>query len=339
MGLRPTGAFFAAVTVMFSGFAVVHLDHLWAVEALPWSLLQFACATRILRAKVRAAAVVLPLAVAAQLLDGHFQTAFMTHVGIVVLLAVKLLTRRRASSAEGKGRDARLLLGVLTLGYTLAAVQLAPTAMLVDYIRHVNRKFGGRDHLATHALPPWQTAGLLTPTLYFREPLWREATWTVARTAPEECLHYVGLAGLALAGAALWRYRRRQCVRAWGVVFIVALFLAWGPWFPLYDLLVQTPGFSFFRAAARWTFLQTIAVAFLAGYAVDRLALRRTRAALGRTALPFSVVVRAAGVVAVAWLLWAALAVGFWFTVDHAVRKTGSLPAPLSTALDFAVGV
>ncbi|MGL4461136.1 MAG: hypothetical protein ACRC1K_03210, partial [Planctomycetia bacterium] len=78
MGLRPTGAFFAAVTVMFSGFAVVHLDHLWAVEALPWSLLQFACATRILRAKVRAAAVVLPLAVAAQLLDGHFQTAFMT---------------------------------------------------------------------------------------------------------------------------------------------------------------------------------------------------------------------------------------------------------------------
>ena len=50
----------------------------------------------------------------------------------------------------------------------------------------------------------------------------------------------------------------------------VTLILSLGPYLPGFRLLITVPGFSFFRAASRWSLATALALALLAGKGFDR---------------------------------------------------------------------
>ena len=113
----------------------------------------------------------------------------------------------------------------------------------------------------------------VAPGLFHLSPLWRPVAWDPLHTSPEEVLGYIGLVPLFLAlGAVVRGWRADPAIRALTVVAAVTLVLSLGPYVPGFRALIMLPGFSFFRAPARWGLATSLALSLLAGRGFDALA-------------------------------------------------------------------
>jgi hypothetical protein len=192
-------------------------------------------------------------------------------------------------------RAAAVILAIVAV-FPLAAIQLWPTARLA-------RLAGGQrdfEYLSGFAETPLHLVNLVAPGLFHRSTAWRPIAWDPFHTSPEECLVYIGLVPLFLAVlAASKEWRRDAAVRLLTLLALATLFLSLGPYVPGFRLLIELPGFSFFRAPARWSLATSLALAILAGKGFDRW---REWPMPGR-AVRVLVVVAAAWVLAVLGLL------------------------------------
>ena len=151
--------------------------------------------------------------------------------------------------------------------FPLAAVQLWPTARLAElsgnrrdfeYLSGFARR---RSIWSTTSRPACSTA---------RTPGGR-SSGTRFHAMPEESLTYIGLVPLFLAFMAIVRESRRDRDRPLlTILAVVTLILGFGPYAPGFRALIRLPGFSFFRAPARWSLATALALAILAGKGFDR---------------------------------------------------------------------
>ena len=221
MGTSRMGATLAAFCWTTSGFFLVHLAHPWGYTTgcwmpwawgLGWSLL----AARRDRPKP-AYPFLLALVLALQLLPGHFQLAFLTQCGLVLMVvfaAVRAIYRACAFRARRQKhppagfslRGAAIVLLALAWAFPLAAVQLVPTARLAQ-LAGSQRDFG---YLSDFASPPFHLVNYVAPGLFHRSPLWRPLVWDPFHAMPEEHLTYVGLVPFFLACMTVVREWRRD---------------------------------------------------------------------------------------------------------------------------------
>lgn len=170
-------------------------------------------------------------------------------------LAAGLFALVRAAGMERPWAIRALLatLGAAALGAALSAVQWLPTLELTRF----SIRSGGLDpaFAAQGSLPPWAVATFWAPGLL-----------AVLGSAG-----YVGILPLALAAFTLPRWREDRRVGFALLLGAVSLVLAFGRYSPLFPLVRQLPGLSFFRNAYRFTFLTRFALALLAGLGWDRL--------------------------------------------------------------------
>ena len=206
----------------------------------------------------RQTACLLAGVLALQILPGHFQMAFVTEVGVLIL-----------ALAGGGGRRFRgsIAVGLAVVGMIpLAAMQLWPTFQLAR-LSDSRRDF---EYLSGFAATPIHLISYVAPGLFHRSPLWRPVAWDPFHTSPEEWSGSVGLAPLFLALAAIRRgWRGDAVIRALAVVAGATLILSLGPYLPGFAWLIRIPGFSFFRAPARWGLATSLALALLAGRGFD----------------------------------------------------------------------
>ncbi len=276
-GVSPWGASLAALAWSASGFALVHQPHSWSYTSASWMPWAWGLAATLARSEgTRRDGWTLAAVLALQALPGHFQLAFVTQVGVAAIAAWGLISRR---GAQGAGTIA---LATLAAGL-LAAAQLVPSARLAA-LAAVQRD---EDYLAEFAATPFHLVNLVAPRLFHVSPLWRPVAWDPFHTSPEENLLYLGLAPLLLALGAIGRdVRRDPTVLLLTALAAGTLLLALGRYVPGFGLLARLPGFSFFRAPARWELGTTLALAILSGKGFDALPTwTRPGRALGRFAL------------------------------------------------------
>lgn len=333
LGLRWTGALVTGLALSGSGHVgglIGHINQLNGAAWLPWALLLVTPrreAPR--RAGGRAGhlfldGALLAVVVALLLLSGHTQTAFIVLVGT----GVWCLYLGFAATWQSKPRALRnwnwrplavLAIGV-ALGGLLAAPQLLPTLELSGQ----GIRSGGLTYIdaTSFSLKPLRLPWTLLPTYGLADP---EAIFDTP--AYTEFIAYLGLLGLALAVAGIWK--GRGLARACGLLFtVLGLALALGRWNPLYlPLHAWVPGFDLFRTPARWMLLYTLGVAVLAGGGTDALIRLWTRS--GRPARVMQALIPAALAVE---LLFAALGLPHTHpTASQAVSTLRSAPAHLLT--------
>ena len=252
----------------------------------------------------------LTLALAVQLLPGHFQLAFCTQVGLLVIVvevAAERLLRREGGLTGPCG-----VLCSLAGAFCLSGGQVWPTLRLARLAAQ------GRDfeYLSGFAATPLHLVTFLAPGLFETSPLWRMLVWDPFHTSPEEYLGYVGLVPLFLGLIAVRTgWKSSETVRALVFVLLLTTLFALGPYVPGFRTLCLLPGFSFFRAPARWMLAVSLALCLLAGVGLDALShLKSAR----RSLLRFC-----AGVV-----LIVAIVVGL---VELCVRSSGSVSDPMSS--------
>jgi hypothetical protein len=265
-GASPPGAALAGFSWAGCGFFVIHLPHQWGSTVGSWMPWAWGLAWVLANGRgMRRTPLLLALVLTLQVLPGHFQLAFCTEVGVVLLslAAVAEPALRRQGSIRGVAGVGLALLAMAPLG----AMQLIPTWRLA-------RLAARRDYeyLSGFAATPVHLVSYVAPGLFHVSPLWRLLAWDPFRTSPEEHLAYIGLVPLFLAlGVLIREVCRAPATRALGVLALATLLLSLGPWIPGFVHLIRLPGFSFFRSPARWGLSTQLALCILAGQGFDAL--------------------------------------------------------------------
>ncbi len=279
-GVSPIGSSLAALAFSASGFFVIHMPHPWGYTVGSWMPWAWGLAWSLLnepRVKLARSIAFLGLALVLQVLPGHFQLAFVTQSGIMLMLCwsviepwiVRATVDRNTGSLEtaGQRRRAVVILACVLAVFPLAALQLWPTLRLAR-LAAAQRDF---DYLSGFAATPWHLVNYVAPLLFHGSELWRPLVWDPLHTTPEEQLGYVGLVPLFLAILVVWHdVRHDRAVRMLAILAVATLLLSLGPYVPGFRLLIMLPGFSFFRAPARWSLATALALAILAGKGLDR---------------------------------------------------------------------
>ena len=278
LNISSAGSALAAFSWSMCGFFLIHLAHQWGYTTgswMPWAWGLAWCCFCSPGPFRSVAPFLLSLVLVLQVLPGHFQLAFMTQFGILLTLSWVAIERGfgrfvRAVPASSASpgfsmRGAKWVTLAVAGVFPLAAAQLWPTARLAGLTD--SRDF---EYLSGFASTPFHLVNFVAPGFFHRSPLWRPLMWDPFHTSPEELLPYIGLVPLFLAGMALVRdWRRDAVVRPLAILFVVTLVLSFGPYVPGFRYLIKLPGFSFFRAPARWTLATSLALALLAGKGFD----------------------------------------------------------------------
>ena len=257
-GTSETGAALAGFAWATCGFFLIHLPHQWGYTVGSWMPWAWGLAWQVGRGEgSRRTSGLLSAVLALQILPGHFQLAFVTEVGALGLAL--------AGGGRSIGRRVAVLLAVAGM-VPLAAMQLWPTFQLAR-LSDSRRDF---EYLSGFAASPIHFINYVAPGLFHRSPLWRPVVWDTFHTSPEELLGYVGLVSLFLAlGAIVRGWRGDPAVRALAIVAGLTVVLSLGPYAPGFEWLIRLPGFSFFRAPARWGLATSLALSILAGRGFD----------------------------------------------------------------------
>jgi hypothetical protein len=257
--LSLAGAFLCSVVFSFSGYLFAHIHHVGLICAaawLPWVLL---FVERAWRGPILPNAACAAMAWGACALCGHPQTLFQVSLMVLFWLVWRFVGARRLGERRILGRAVGIGAVVFLLGPGLACVQLLMTADLSKTAPH--GESGTLAYVTSFPLLPKHLIGLVAPN-------WQgtpaENTYRGEKYYWEYVL-YLGLLPLALA--VLGATRRRA--RTFAGLAVAALVLALAQGNPLYHLLRFAPGFSDFRAPARYVFLFTFAAAILAGAGLE----------------------------------------------------------------------
>ena len=264
-GLSQSASLLAAVVFMGQGFFVVNLQRPWSYTAGCWLPLAVLGAWRWLKHGAWTWWFVISVTLALQVFAGHFQIAFQT-VLIVLLLGVLILCWRSDGRRQHWFRSV-MLLPAAGLAVLFAGAQLLPT---VELLRVADFRGRGDEFLNSFAMHPIQLLQYLGPTL-LQHPLWEPSIWTAFRSAPTECLQYVGLIPLGLALWTGYRLYQDQRVRIMLGLLVVTTLLGLGPHLPGWEWLGQLPGLSWFSSSARWGIASGLFLALLAGIGIDQL--------------------------------------------------------------------
>ena len=287
LGIGPWGSCVSGLAWTASGFFLIHLTHQWAAATACWTPWILGLGWRILVVRVSQdrgwndasgwrsglesrLAVLLALAVALQITPGHFQLAFQTLIGLGLMAVWITLDSGGGGNRLGIRLQRLLKVGLGTAGgLVLATAQLGPTWRLAEQAQATRTV----EYLSEFCLTPLHLINLIAPRLFHDSALWRPVAWDPFHTSPEECLAYVGVIPLILALGGLMGWIRSRAVRVATVWAVVGTALSLGPHLPGFVALLELPGFSLFRAPARWTALGGLGLALLAGFGFDRIRL------------------------------------------------------------------
>ena len=266
LSLSRSAAIVAGAAFAFGGYLpaqVEHINQLQGLAWLPWFLLAVELAKKRTRRSWVLSVIAFGALFALQLLAGHTQTTFITGVAILIWIMADWVGQRFIKDIQNRDTGRRMDIkqqtillspfsafvigGILALA--LAAVQLLPTMQLMRY----SSRAGGLpvNEVLSFSLPPHHLANALLPS--FGQALF------------SEYIAFMPLSLFALAFIGGWQWRRRKGVFSALALTFSGLFLALGAYNPVYWLLARLPGFSFFRAPARWLVLYALGFSLLAG--------------------------------------------------------------------------
>jgi hypothetical protein len=259
-------AFISALTFMFSGPVQAQIINLNFMSGGIWFPLIFFLFERSLSRKSYSYAMLAGGIFGLQLLVANPQIVFYS-AATLAACGVYCVYRTVRSSADKTWRSCSVpmlsLLVLIVVGLGLSAVQIIPA----NELRNLSIRRGGLPYnsLVSFSLPPWQLATLLCPD-FWGKPL------TTYRGPPNfwEFYVYIGVLPLMLIPFA-WGRRADARVSFHFLVAAASLILAFGGYTPLYVLLQYVPGFSFFRAPARWLFVTAFSLSILAGFGSSAL--------------------------------------------------------------------
>jgi hypothetical protein len=263
LGISPQGAALAGAAFPFCGFQAIHSSHEPFYHALAYLPLILLAAESYLAGGQPLRLFAVACLWALQLTLGHFQLQAWTG-GLVLIIALW------RALVDGRPWPRVIALGLaLGLGAAAAAVQLGASWELARFVNFTNR---APADLAFFGFPPEHWSEVAIPGLVRGIPGGPEAPyWYALGTTGYEACFYVGTVPLILTLIALAGGTPRS-LAPWVLIIAVGFALAVLPraWPAAQALLMQLPGFGWFRAPGRYVMLTSFGLCLAAGRGLDR---------------------------------------------------------------------
>jgi hypothetical protein len=270
-GVSASGSLLAALIFTYAWFPFrISLE--WAITTGAWLPAALWCVESFLQTRWWRYAIGVSVVLALQLLAGHFNLAFLTHLTLAVYVPARLWFAKEDRDAVGSSssRGLSLCIAAIFCGFALAAVQLLPTWELKTNSQRA--RVGERHDPGYGHTPVWYWSQVVAPWM------WYDADIDINRNLPEgspatndiEAHLYFGIIPVLLlvyvvATRTIFDDRR---LLLWGLIGLASLLYTPGWFLPITQYL---PGFSFFIGPGRYSFLTTFAVAILTATGFDRL--------------------------------------------------------------------
>lgn len=269
IGLTRRAGILAAIIYSLSGFAVARtlypgFLHIYALAPLVLTMTE-----RLSRRRCWSDVALGAMVIAWQVLAAHPQPLIYSSL----LACGYALLKRKETQREPRGwwNFALKFCSMFVLGAGLAAIQLLPAWEIAN--ESVRREWPF-EMFTLHSIHP---ASLLTALIPFfhgaGRAIYQMPYWGISWHHNESQI-YLGALALSLAiGGALTAARRRDSIGIfWTVVATIGVVLVLGKYAgPVARLLYHAPAINHFRSPNRHWMEVALAVAVLAGYAVDRL--------------------------------------------------------------------
>ncbi|NSW57884.1 MAG: hypothetical protein HPY44_17920 [Armatimonadetes bacterium] len=277
LGMRLMPCLLAGLTYGWSGFFITHVMHITMLEAAAWIPAMLLCLEKWLsNPRTHGWLVGAAAALALQELAAMPQIFFYSLLSAMLYLLVGAAGRAPADEDIRRpawvGRVTMAAVAVALGAVLLAAVQVVPTKSLVGAS---DRETVTAEKLRELALLPRNLAYFVHPYLLGS---YAEGNY-FGRDHHYEVCGFTGTAALlfAILGGVVGRGRARVFALC---IIPLSLFLALAKQNPLYEFLVNVPGFNWFRGAGRYVLLTGVGVSLLAAYGVQALGTVRRAPAL-----------------------------------------------------------
>ncbi|MFH1368085.1 MAG: YfhO family protein [Elusimicrobiota bacterium] len=269
LGMKRTASLGAAIMFMFNGFFVFHFEFATCIASYVWIPLVFMFYRRAARsgdvADIAAAAVFLAL----QFFAGYPQYVYYTF-GLLALYSA-MVTVKKENFIKDISRVSGVFLQVFALFALVSAAQLLPAFELaLNSVRGSGLDAGA---VLGYSLRP------LDMLKFFVFPLW---DWMKPfyDGDPHIIGLYFGITGLLAAGYSVLRKKTAE-EKFFACVFVLALLLALGKYFPLYGIFYDyAPGWKYFRFPAQAGIIAVFCFSLIFGYGIGKIGGRALRAAL-----------------------------------------------------------
>jgi Bacterial membrane protein YfhO len=243
----------------------------WSIITGAWIPLAFWGVERFVSETRRGSLLATEIAIAMQLLAGHFNLAFVTLVGLMLYVPFRLLLDQ--CGWKQVFRQSVLFAVAALLACGVAAVQLIPSWELKNRSQRSTPEFAeqqvgyGSIPLAylTQIVQPWRVYPRVS------EPAFERAQLGGKNTNKVEAHLYFGLIPMILAGVGVGTIVTRKLrgttraedrpIWTWLLIGAVSLTLALGTWTAL---SVHLPGFGYFTGPGRYGVLVQLAIAVAA---------------------------------------------------------------------------
>ncbi|TAH52437.1 MAG: hypothetical protein EYC68_06585 [Chloroflexota bacterium] len=308
LGLRPFASILSGIIYAFSGFMVVSIVFPMVTSAATWlpAILAFVELTlredeRFAQARLETTrdkrslprelffALCAGILIGVQFLAGHVEMSYyillvLAFYAVWRILGMNVTLRARKINWRGMIRASAVMVGIVALGFALAAIQIIPLYELVRAnFREGSVSYGD---VAGWALPSRQILTFLIPD-FFGNPthhtffdiydfVWKAAPqgtifWGIKNYV--EAGAYVGILALVLTVLGIFnsKFKVRNSKFFFLTLAVLSLLFAFGT--PLYAILFYgLPGWNQLHTAFRWIFPWTLSVAFLAGVGTQYIA-------------------------------------------------------------------
>lgn len=256
-------AFVAGLMFAFSGFFVVHTNHLNMLQTaalIPWIMWAF---LMLFSSKNRAMGwfSIFVILISQQILAGHMQTSFMT--GVFLL----------AYSYKDGLKKWGLIIGAFAAAFVLSAVQILPSFELHGLsIRSKAFSVAETTHFSLH---PKSFLTLLNPNILGKI---QDGSYLFLKGLAEhgnifwETNLYIGLVAVVLLCMSV-RYLHEKPIRELWIIALGAALLMLGRYSPLY-LMYSIPPFNIFTTPARFNIIFIICIILISAYVLKHASLR-----------------------------------------------------------------
>ncbi|GAB4156748.1 MAG: hypothetical protein Tsb009_33780 [Planctomycetaceae bacterium] len=277
LGLKPTGALFAALVFTYAWFPFrISLE--WAIITGAWFPAALWCAESFIQTRWWRYAILLAFVLGLQMLAGHFNLAFITQLVLVIYFPARLLwVKHSRDVATKKTRGILLGFSAIAFGFLLASVQLLPTWELKQLSQRADV---GKEHDPKYGHSPvWCWTQIIAPWNWYGldRDLSKEIPEGESRTNDVEAHIYFGLIPLALLVVTIFqmlRNHQRIPLRLcwfWLILSACGMIYMTGWLIPVTRYL---PGFSFFEGPGRYSLVVTFGVAVLAAFGLESIVSR-----------------------------------------------------------------